>query len=657
MQRQLSSFDIYVAVSEFQKFIGCRIEKIYQLSRSEMLIKIKNIQTKQKENLYIRNGELICTTQKNLETPLKPSTFAMTLRKYLLNGRIIEITQHEFDRIAKLKIGKKEGTYTLIIEFFSKGNIILVNPDDEIILPLIRQHWAHRKVKGREKYAPPPPQTNPFNLTKQGFSDLVRKSNADLVRTLAVNVNLSGTIAEEICMRAGVDKKIKIENIDDETITKTFDALIGFLEIFKEKKFEPVIVKKEGAVVDVLPFKFDSYKDYDFEKTGSLSESFEEFIGEKKVEEKKKENKTEKTIGKLNRQLTQQEKTVKKFEKEIEIKKIEGDLIYLNYQEIETLLKEIRELLELKEKTCEIERINQMEIVEKFDPTDNMLVVKLKDATGSISNVKLDFRKTVSENAEKCYNDNKKLRSKLKGAEKAILITKEHLELAMKKDGLEKEKQQERMVVKKEKQFWFERYRWFVSSDSNLVVGGRDAKTNDLIVKKYLKEGDRYAHADIQGAPSIIIKSKGVDGENIPISEQTLSEACIFASSFSKAWKQFAEAQAYWVLPEQVSKTAQSGEFVPHGAFIIRGKRNYYRCKLEVAVGLITIEDSVKIMCGPVDAVKKTSDRYVILEPGGMKKNEIAHKLSKVFDVSVDSVDRALPPGGVTVVKSVGVEL
>ena len=204
---------------------------------------------------------------------------------------------------------------------------------------------------------------------------------------------------------------------------------------------------------------------------------------------------------------------------------------------------------------------------------------------------------------------------------------------------------------------WFERYRWFISSDGNIVVGGRDAKTNDLIVKKYLKENDRYAHADIQGAPSIVIKSKGVSDGEIEISEKTLEEACIFAASFSKAWKQFAEAQAYWVLPEQVSKTAQSGEFVPHGAFIIRGRRNYHQCKLEVAVGLVKIENEIKVMGGPVSAVKKIAEKYVILVPGDIKKNVMAHKLAKAFDVSVDNVDRVLPPGGVTVVETVGFEL
>ena len=116
-------------------------------------------------------------------------------------------------------------------------------------------------------------------------------------------------------------------------------------------------------------------------------------------------------------------------------------------------------------------------------------------------------------------------------------------------------------------------------------------------------------------------------------------------------------SQAYWVLPEQVSKTPQSGEFLPKGAFVIRGKRNYYRCKLELAVGKITVEGTVKIMGGPVDAVKKRTSEYIVLVPGDMKKSVMSHKLSKAFNVSTDQIDRALPPGGVTVVETVGVKL
>src|SRR5207244_11068562 len=117
---------------------------------------------------------------------------------------------------------------------------------------------------------------------------------------------------------------------------------------------------------------------------------------------------------------------------------------------------------------------------------------------------------------------------------------------------------------------WFEAYRWTISSACHLIRGGRDARTNDQLVKKHLKEGDRYAHADVHGAPSTVIK----DGAKA--NDVTLREACEFALAYSKAWSSgLSSGSAYWVLPEQVSKQAESGEFLPRGAFVIREQRKY----------------------------------------------------------------------------------
>ncbi|KYK21634.1 hypothetical protein AYK24_08890, partial [Thermoplasmatales archaeon SG8-52-4] len=500
----------------------------------------------------------------------------------------------------------------------------------------------------------PPVQTNPFHLTKEKFIELLTESKADLVRTLAVNVNLSGIIAEEICKIAGVDKSLNIKDINQDEIDRIFNSLTVFLKVFENYKFDPVFVKKNDQIIDILPFEFKSYEKTIFEKTKSFTKGLGNLIDVKKPEITKI-SEIEKKISKLDRQLQQQQDTIIKLNKEIEQKKFEGDLIYLNYQSLEGVLTEISEILEIKNKESKISEINKNEIVKEFNPTENLLIVSLKDTSGKKYEIKINFRKSVAENAEAAYDHNKKLRNKLKGAEKSINITKEKTESVKKMKKTEKKI--EDIDVKKEKIFWFERFRWFISSNGNIIVGGKDAKSNEIVVKKYLKEGDRYAHADIQGAPSIVIKSKGVIDEPLEISNETLNEACIFAASYSKAWKQFAEAQSYWVLPEQVSKTAQSGEFVPKGAFIIRGKRNYQRCKLEIAVGEIIIDNERKIMAGPISSVKKRAERYIILEPGAIKKSEISKKLAKAFNVNVDKIDRVLPSGGVTIIESIGVDL
>jgi len=650
MQRGLSSFDIYVIVSELQELIGSYIEKIYQPSRDELLIKIKNTTTNKKETLYIKNGELFCLTQKDFIVPQQPSTFAMTCRKYLQNGRITSIQQHEFDRIILLKIGKKEGEYGLIFELFQKGNIILENPEKIILLPLIKQQWSHRIIRSRNAYVLPPSQLNPFTLQYTQFQNIIKNSNSDMVRTLAVQCNLSGAYAEEICYRAGIDKNIKTKKIEEKILKKIYNELQKFLTLFKEKTFTFQYVKNKKEIIDIIPVTFQSYQHYEFEKISSFLRGLAQFINKQTP---KKQTKHEQKIKQLQRQLDQQQQTLTKFQQQIKQKKTEGDIIYLNYQNCQHLLNEISELLQQKEKTQAIEDINKKNIVKHFNPQSNELIVFLKDEQQNEKQLTLDFRKTVSENAEKAYQTSKKFQEKLHGAQKAIQETNKKIQTLKEKEILEKEQK----TQKTGKQFWFERFRWFISQQGNLVIAGRDAKTNDIIVKKYLKETDRYIHADVHGAPSCIVKSIDIHDNTVPISEKTLEEACIFAASYSKAWNQFADAQSYWVFPEQVSKTPQSGEYVPKGAFIIRGKRNHYRCKLEIGIGEISIDNATKIMAAPVQSLTAHSKKYIILQSGPLQKTTISKNLAKSFNVSQQIIDRLLPPGGVTIIKTMGFEL
>jgi predicted ribosome quality control (RQC) complex YloA/Tae2 family protein len=650
MERGLASLDIYTIVSELQDMIGCYVEKIYQLSRNEILLRVQQKTENQRESLFIRNGELFCRTTQSFDAPEKPSVFAMTLRKYLLNGKISAVSQHEFDRVIILKIGRKEGDYALIFELFSKGNIILCNPEGRIIRPLIKQEWSTRLIKSGEMYTPPPAQTNPFTLSEQRFQELLTKSTKDLVRTLATTVNLSGLYAEELCVRAGVDKTTKATELDERSLKKLYTELQKLLVMFQEKKFQPVLVKKNSTPIDILPVPFQSYPDVDYEPIESFSKGLELFIpGQKTITPS--EGTHQKHLEKLHRQLLQQKELIEEFTKNISLKKLEGDLLYLNFQACTNLLDDITRVLRQKEKDEGIERIRTHPLVKQFDPTANELIVGLRDETGTIRDVSMDFRKSVAENAKMKYEESKKLQEKLKGASEAVTRTKQEIEASQEIKVEEKKK-----TVRHEKQWWFERFRWFISTEGNIVVAGRDAASNDVVVKKYLSDGDRYAHADIHGAPSCVIKSKGIHDEKLPISEKTLQEACVFAAAYSRAWNQFGEAQAYWVLPEQVSKTPESGEFVPKGAFIIRGKRNYCRCPLEVAVGLIQLGDEEKLMGGPVTAVTTRASRYALLAPGVTKKSVIAKRLAKVFKVSTDAVEKVLPPGDVTMVRTVGFE-
>jgi len=268
------------------------------------------------------------------------------------------------------------------------------------------------------------------------------------------------------------------------------------------------------------------------------------------------------------------------------------------------------------------------------------LTLKIDDTT-----ILIDSKKEIPENTEIYYEKAKKAKRKINGVNIAIEKTKKEIEKAKNKKEIEMERMtlpQKR--VKKELK-WFEKLRWFLSSDGFLVIGGRDANSNEIVVKKYMETNDIYFHSDIHGAASVVIKSESRD-----IPETTINETAIFAASFSSAWtKGFGSQDVYWVRPEQVSKTPQSGEYVAKGAFIIRGSRNYIRAAtLLIAVGIVDYEGQ-RIMSGPLDAVKKYTNNYVIIKPGYTKKESIAreirHRIDKDSILSLEDLIRVLPSG------------
>ena len=156
-----------------------------------------------------------------------------------------------------------------------------------------------------------------------------------------------------------------------------------------------------------------------------------------------------------------------------------------------------------------------------------------------------------------------------------------------------------------------------------MVIGGRDANSNEQVVKRYSKNNDVYFHCDIHGAPSTIVQNENKD-EAIP--ESTLYEAACFASSYSSAWGEgFSSYDSYWVNLDQVSKTPETGEYLKKGSFVIRGRKNFIRnVPVLIAVGVVDYDNDKRIMAGPIDAVRNMTDNYVIIKPGFTKKERMA---------------------------------
>uniref|UniRef100_UPI0037E6FC22 ribosome quality control complex subunit NEMF n=1 Tax=Semicossyphus pulcher TaxID=241346 RepID=UPI0037E6FC22 len=183
--------------------------------------------------------------------------------------------------------------------------------------------------------------------------------------------------------------------------------------------------------------------------------------------------------------------------------------------------------------------------------------------------VDVDLGLSAYANAKKYYDfkrsAEKKEHKTIEAADKAMKSAEKKTQKTL------KEVQTVTTIQKARKVYWFEKFLWFISSENYLVIAGRDQQQNEMIVKRYLRAGDVYVHADLHGATSCVIKNPSGD----PIPPRTLTEAGTMAVCYSAAWDAKIITSAWWVHHHQVSKTAPTGEYLTTGSFMIRGKKNF----------------------------------------------------------------------------------
>lgn len=258
--------------------------------------------------------------------------------------------------------------------------------------------------------------------------------------------------------------------------------------------------------------------------------------------------------------------------------------------------------------------------------------------------ITLDVAKSLEKNAETYFEKAKKARKKINGAKEAVEKAKKKLSEVKKKAEKEEKEEEEKAKRKARKQHWYEKFRWFITSDGFLVVGGRDATSNEIIIKKHAEEDDLVFHTDMVGSPFFVIKSEGKK-----ITETALNEVADATCSFSRAWKLGLTTQSvFYVDPDQVSKTPNPGEYLGRGAFMIRGKTNYIENGINCAVGM---NEEGAIMAGPLQAVKKHCKKHVQIQQGDEKTSKIAKQIQYKIGGDLDDIIRVMPTGGVKIKK------
>lgn len=654
-KRVMSSLEIALIVRELNRELkDAYLRNIYQLSPSVFLL---SLHKGERKNLLIDIERCLFLTSYDFKKPQVPTAFCMTLRKYLRNSRVIFIEQHEFERVVKIKLETRGETYTLFLEIFRRGNLVLANAAGNIIAALRYRKMKHRDILRDVPYIYPPKSCeNVFSLSFSDFLKLFKNTKKASIAVLIRDLGLGKLYANELIKLLEIDPKKPAHSLSEVELRQLYDSLVNLADRIKSESYEPVIFTSSGRVVDFAPFRLTVYDHLTYEKCSSFNEAADKFfasiIGKELISPKLEEISKERE--KLLRALKEQEDALKRLENEQKVLVETAELIQRNYAQLSPLIQHAESLrshgLSWSEvlSRCAEDFKNFGLDVEGAHFIDKSIVLNISGRT-----FKLFLDRSLYENMAFYYEEAKRRKRKLNSLLTAIDDLKKKIEELERKTP--EELKIPAVLRPKRKKHWYEKFRWFVSSDGFLVLGGRDSSTNEALIKRYTSPQDIVLHADLPGAPFVVIKTEGR-----PVPERTLTEAAIFAASYSRAWREgMAKCDVYWVEPSQVSKTAPSGEYLPTGAFMIYGKRNYIRgARIEVAVGLKREDDDIRVIGGPAQAIKNQSIVAIVLVPGGKKPSDLVKQIRHIFEkhlpenladrkdsIALDEIQRFMPSG------------
>jgi predicted ribosome quality control (RQC) complex YloA/Tae2 family protein len=649
-KKEFSSFDVAVAVHELKEAImNSRVNNIYQFDAKTLLFKLHKTDCPPLR-LVMEAGRRLHLTAYALEPPYVPPAFCMALRKYLRGAWIANVEQYEFERIVTVYFKTKTGVMRLILELFGEGNIILAGEKGEILQALIFKRMRDRNILRNEIFQfPPSSGENPFKVTREELEQALRDfGDMEVVRVMARFLGVGGIYAEEILLRANIEKTKQCNALTEPEVEAIFDRLQSLLSTVSSFKTEPnIVLAEDGSFLDAVPFKLKRYKALRSQPYSSFNEALDEFYLKATAAETAvasiEVDKLKQEAERLKRVIAEQEHALREDEAKAERDRCIGDAIYAHSSEFQALLDRFtaakKEGKDWHALISEITAAKKESFVESFDARNLVANVCVDNLCFSLS-----LRRTLFENAAEYYERGKKAKQKSAGALAALEESRGKLaEIEQNISEAEALKTVKPLEVMKElvkrkvkRKEWYEKFRWFRSSDGFLVVAGKDAVSNEVLVKKYAGADEAVFHADVTGAPFVVVKTEG----KAP-SEQALREAGEFAAAFSRAWREGAgSADVYWVKPSQLSKSGPSGEYVPHGAFVVNGKRNWMRnVPLKLAIGVVG-NGKASFIGGPVETVKVKTKTYVTIMPGDLSGTEFLKQILQALMVKLPKEQR-----------------
>ena len=628
---ELSSIELFKIISVLNKEIesdNLYLNNVYQVMNDSYLFRLHQVGKSKK---YVMVNPKIGIWESKYDIEKDESTgYVTSLRRNLLRARLIKFEQPPGERICIMHFETKKGKRKVICEFFREGNIIVVDENNKILSCLRKLKVRHREIFPGSIYEfPPLKATSIENFQKKDLENIY-ENDLEIAKWIGRNYSLSKKYIEEILERISIDKEKECNKLSSNEIKKLENEILELVKVVKSHDLSVWIAKDENLIEDISLINLEHSKKSDYYESDSLMDELDNYItlNLSKTQSVTKQEPINKKIIELEKSIKlQQDAYNKNKDKAVKLRDLAVELSKAN---------SYNEILDVRE----IEIINHRHNIIKI-PFIN-------------SEIEIDKEISAIKLSSLCFDHAKKLERKIISIEIASLKLKSDLDKIRNK--VNKQEESKSSIKIKEETLWFEKFRWFVSLEGDLVIGGRDSQSNVDIIKKYAKQNDLVFHSEIVGSPFFIIKEG--------VSDTTITETATATASFSRAWKSQSSVDVYYVKYEQVKKGAPSGMSMPKGSFMIEGKKTILKkVKLELAIGAVMHNGKYTIMSGPTDAVMRRSLGYVTIQPGKRKASDIAkliknklilkldNDISEIYKgKSIDEYLRVLPPGGAEIV-------
>lgn len=592
---ELSGLEFMILAKEMNdRLRGSYVNNVYSLGDSQ-IIRLRS----QNGDIWLlispKHGAWI---SESISERAETTEFTSSIRKHIQRLKLSMVRQIDLDRILEFSfIGYHKRS--LILELIPPGNVIILDESGKVLLAQ-REISRGRRVVRNEQYVPPLTGKMTIDRVDAGFIRSIMVPDENIGRLIGRNIAIPKKYIDELLKRLGArqsDSASKFIGREEE-----FAKVVR--SIYEDAINEPwpnVARTEEGEEIFAIKTSFLVIK-YSDTLSRICDEIFLPIIlqeAEGKGAEQRRKEELETTLQRLK-------------------------------EEREKLAKDASKLRELASSIITCSTIEDARIIiEKESIIPKQILSRVENASSvhSIASAIYSHAKTLEEKMREIMKAEESILKKVRRTSIEVKLTEQ---------------------IRRKKREWYEKFRWFITSTGKLAVGGRDAQSNSILIKRYMQKGDTVYHADLYGSPFFILK----EGERQ--TDEDIAEVAQATVAFSSAWKiGLASADAYWVYPEQVSSAAPSGEYLPKGSFLIKGKKNFVNHNIvEIAIG---IDKNGKLMCGPEASIKKHTTAYLVLRPHREKSSETAKKVMKELSLiakieerefSLDDILRALPTGG-----------